>query len=436
MWANLSYDDKVDLLYRRYVYDEPIESLAQEVGMTVITLNRQLQRLRSVMDDDQPDWQDNIPDGVKKPEKEKERLEATHMELYQLLRKNGSGGSVSLDFICTQLDRSPSTVFRLIDEMREKGYTIDVEKQRLRLNPVPPKVVFNPPSTLADLAGQEIVFAVGSDLHAGSTHSQPTAFNKFVKIAYEEYGVRHFFVPGDITSGVGGYRGQEWDTIKPIRWSNSRGYHDATLDEIWLANAYIPAYPGLKYYILGGNHDYWHIVNSGMDAVRNLVNQREDMFYMGYDNAEIPLTDRAMIRLWHPTGGVPYALSYRLQKSVEQVAFDELSRAVETSDNPKLRVLLAGHLHVELKFRRGPIIAAQVGCFEGQTNYLVRKGLVPSIGGAIFKIKVTDTGIIQRDEYTFIPFTEVKDDWENWPVPPSRDVDFESEKVETLFKLR
>jgi hypothetical protein len=193
----------------------------------------------------------------------------------------------------------------------------------------------------------------------------------------------------------------------------------------------------LRYYVLGGNHDYWHVMKTGIDAISRLCKQRDDFVYLGYDVADVPLTDRVSLRLWHPSGGPSYALSYRLQKGIEQVAFDELTKAIEQNDDPKGRFLLAGHMHIEVKLHRGPMVAAHVGCFEGQSNYLKRKGSYPQIGGAIFKVRLTDGGLIQRVDYTFVPFTEVEDDWKNWPTPPEPDYDalFRPDRVEILFQL-
>lgn len=438
-WKDISDQKKLELVYRRYVKKEDVAVLASEVEMNAVTLNRQLQRMRAALDDESPDWRNNLPEWFENDEPvpsapviefPKQKPLPEYEEMFQLLKK----GPISLDGLCSRFDRSPETMLKFLDNMRQVGYVVEKEKQYVHVNThIPPKLEFKPAKTLADLEGQEIVFGVASDAHFGSTHAQVSARARFIEIAYHEYGVRHIFDPGDITTGVNGYRGQEWDLIPSIRPNSRRSVAKTTEAQIWLANQCTPRLPGLKYYELGGNHDYWHIVNSGIDAVARLAQGRDDMYYLGYDVADVPLTDRASIRLWHPSGGVPYSISYRLQKGLEQLAFDELSRAVELNENPKVRLLLAGHLHIEVKFHRGPMIAAHVGCFEGQTNYLKRKGLYPTIGGAIFKVRLTDGGLIQRVEYTFIPFAEVENDWMNWPTPPVED-EYEPDEVTTIFR--
>lgn len=424
-------DYKTELVYRRYIKKEPLENLSDETGIGIVTLDRSLRRWRGELGLNQPIETTNT-DAVESVDEE-ERQVPSHNELFNLLRKE----PLHLSRLMEMFDRSESTIRGWIEDLREAGYVITEKKNHAFIDTrSQPKISYVPARTLADEQGQEVIFAAASDLHAGSTHSQPSAYNKFIRIAYEEYGVRDVFDPGDITTGVAGYRGQDYDIIDPIRpWG--RDWHNTSLGQLWLADAYAPKLPGLRYFKLGGNHDAWHISKNGLDIVRMLTERRDDMVYLGYDVNDIPLTDRASVRLWHPGGGGAYALSYRLQKGTEQMAMDELHRAIEENDNPNLRIILAGHMHTEIKFQSGPLVAAHVGCFEGQTNYLKKKGLYPTIGGAIFKVRLTDSGLIQRIEYTFIPFTEVEDDWKNWPVPPTSSPIMEKVLLEDpIFKLK
>jgi hypothetical protein len=48
------------------------------------------------------------------------------------------------------------------------------------------------------------------------------------------------------------------------------------------------------------------------------------------------------------------------------------------------------------------------------------KGLTPDLGGTILRFLLTDSGRIQRLEYTFIPFDEIRDDWKNYEVPDQK----------------
>lgn len=437
-WSDIDDDKRMELLARRYIRGESPAKLANLVGMkNPITLNRRLQELRAEIEEDidleswLPDVGEDEDEEGMKIEFPKEKPIPTNDELFELLKK----GPVSISELSRRFDRSEQTIQELLDNMEEAGYVLERTEKKVSSDKRMPLNDFTPDETLADKQGHVIRFAVLSDTHAGSTHSQITNVRKFVDLAYEE-GIRHFLHPGDLTAGQFGYRGQEWDLIPSAKVPTRRDAHLATGNQVWLANNYLPQKEGATYYILGGNHDYWHIISSGIDAVSVACKQREDFVFIGYDVADIPLTDRASVRLWHPTGGVPYALSYRLQKGMEAFAFEELIKAIEEDKDPNIRILIAGHLHVEVKYNLGPMVASVAGCFEGQTNYLKRKGLYPTIGGQIWEIHLTDAGLIQRVKYDFIPFLEIKDDWKNYPTPPEPGLGpMEPDRYDVLFKL-
>jgi hypothetical protein len=177
----------------------------------------------------------------------------------------------------------------------------------------------------------------------------------------------------------------------------------------------LPKLDGLVYYTIGGNHDYAYVKLSGYNIVAAFAAMREDVVYLGFDMADVPITDQVDVRLWHPSGGTPYAVSYRLQKGMQQMAYAALAKAIETGENPRMRVVLSGHLHVSMTMQRGPIMGLQCGCFEGQTNYLKRKALFPSIGGYIIELWLTDGGLIQRVRHEWVPYLEIENDYINYP---------------------
>lgn len=419
-WGNLSKEQRLALLARKQAGENPAV-LAEEIGMYPITLARRLQELQKKVNKDT-----SVVEVVKQPEKPK------HSDLFTQLKR----GFVSLDSLSRKYDRSEYTILEWINELRDAGYNVVQKNDWVQVDTVNfPKAVM-PAKTLADQEGHEVIFGVASDIHAGSRHSQPSALNKFIQIAENEYGVKHFLVPGDLTCGVYGYRGQHYDQI-PLATPSTR-------DTAWLAvnhQARIASRyfgqpkNGRTYYVLGGNHDAFSINATGVDPVRVLTNSRSDMYYVGYDAADIPLTDRVNIRMVHPSGGVPYALSYRLQKNMESVAYQELASAIVDHTDAKMRILLLGHLHVQAYIMQGPVVGAQCSCFEGQTSYLKRKGLTPHIGGQIFKVRVTDGGLIQRVEYIVVPFHEVEDDWKNFDDIEDVEQSFKPDKLEQMFKI-
>lgn len=427
-WSDFSEEERKQILVRSHTV--PLSTLARELGMLSTTLGR---RLREMKEDQR------APAGAA-PEEAKP-LGAEAGKIVEALK----GGPRTLTQVADLLDVSPKAAQKVIDQMRKDGFRIVLSNQRLQID----TAVTNQPgeykprrlvADMADVSGV-ISIGIGSDLHSGSVHSQPTAYNRFIEIAYEQYGVRHFIDPGDVTAGVFGYRGQELDLIPEIRPRDRKDSIWTTRAQIELANMYTPYAEDVTHYKLGGNHDWWHVMASGIDAVHKLCAMRPDFRFLEYDQADIPLTDKVNARVWHPTGGVPYALTYRLQKGVEQMAFAELNRAILENQHPKLRLILSGHLHIEAKFESGPYLAMHPGCFEGQTNYLKKKGLVPVVGGAILKLHIGDNGLLLQTDYSFIRADrlvgkqELHDDWMNWDVPSREEVLGEADNIDPMFVL-
>jgi hypothetical protein len=324
---------------------------------------------------------------------------------------------MTLRQLSRQFDRSEDTLAGAIGALKERDLHIVETTQGVVLDTRTAPTL--PPTTL-DLDSMVLTLAVASDLHCGSKAQQITNLIRFERYAVER-GAQAILHTGDLFAGLNVYRGQ----INDLTVASADGQRR-------IAERMLAQYDGVKRLVLGGNHDFSFIKATGHDAVKTLCRGREDMTYLGYDVADVALTDRCSVRLWHPSGGVPYAVSYRLQKGMEQAAYEELSQAIEHDGAPNLRLVLSGHLHVECEVSRGPITGAQCGCFEGRTNYLKSKGLFPQVGGAIWRIWLTDGGLIQRKQYEFVQMSEIVDDWKHYPDW----LDEETDEVETLYTWR
>jgi len=116
--------------------------------------------------------------------------------------------------------------------------------------------------------------------------------------------------------------------------------------------------------------------------------------------------------LWHPSGGVPYAVSYKGQKFAAQISRQELTDVVVgEKPAPTVRFIFWGHLHVSDLFPHGPIWVIGPGCFEGTNGYLKTKGLTPVIQGIVMEADVTETGLITRIHPHPISFVEQERDY-------------------------
>lgn len=311
---------------------------------------------------------------------------------------------MTLPALANVLDRGTDTVQAAVKEMIAAGFGIQEESQLLS---VPKYVQPQRAPVLSDAKSRYVKFAVASDWHTSSKACQISALRAFLDLAVKKHGCTAILVPGDLTAGQGVYRGQQ----------NEVYAYGASDQKDALINA-VPAYPGVTYYMLGGNHDYSHMKQSGYDIIRDSCQARPDWIYLGYDEAVVPLTEDLDIALWHPSGGVPYALTYRGQKYAAELAQRELYEVVSgKKERPRTRFIFWGHLHVAASFPHGPIRVIGPGCFEGKNSYLKQKGLTPKIQGVVVEAWLTDNNLIQHSVVHEYEYEEIEEDWRHAYIP-------------------
>ena len=349
----------------------------------------------------------NIDDPQLSPPK-KITVDEEMLSFISTLRKLKIVDTVDLS---NMFDCSPKRILLMIEDCNSRGYEVLISDG---------KVIFNSDyvpevEKIQQIADTEIIFGAASDPHFGSKSVQITALNEFCKIA-KHNGVRHIFVPGDVLAGSNVYKGQLYDV-----------YGVGADDQISSCLVNLPT--GFEWYIMGGNHDYSFIRSGGQNPLIVLASQREDIHYTGFDEVDVPILNGVDLKMWHPSGGVPYSVSYRLQKGAEQIAFSELQSVVRgVKERPSIRFVLSGHLHIQMQALFGSIFGMQCGTFEGTTNYLKRKGLIPAVGGYIVRAYLGPNGLLKNFEAKFYVFEEIIDDWKNYNHSPV--------KVETVEKLK
>jgi hypothetical protein len=321
-------------------------------------------------------------------------------ELDEKLIKYCDGKKVNkVSDLLNRFDCSRTELNKSITNCRRNGYEIEIDDNIIILS----KTQGREPENISKLStNSEIVFGIVSDPHFGSKSCQITALNEFAEIMKQK-GVRHIFCPGDLVCGYDVYPGQ----IHDIYATSATEQEETTL---------LNMPTGFDWYVLGGNHDYSFIKRGGgYNIVSVIASKRSDVHYLGFDQATIPILQNVDAMLVHPSGGVPYSISYRLQKNIEQITISELQNVVRgVKDKPSIRFVLLGHLHIQMQAMFGSIWGAQCGTFEGQTNYLKRKGLIPSIGGWIVKASLGKNGLLKNFESKFYIFDEIQDDWKNY----------------------
>jgi DNA polymerase II small subunit/DNA polymerase delta subunit B len=200
-------------------------------------------------------------------------------------------------------------------------------------------------------------FGAIADTHFCSREDRVNELHTFYQIC-KKSGIKHIFHAGDIIAGWGIYAGQENEVTE-------FGAHNQ-------AQKVIDQYPkveGITTYFITGNHCLSFYKRSGVDVGKIIASKRPDMVYLGQYAADCEFNG-IKIRLLHPDGGGAYAISYSVQKLVEKM-----------SSGTKPHIFIVGHDHTAFYSYIRNVHCIRPGCFEGQTTFLLRKGIMPAIGG-------------------------------------------------------
>lgn len=267
-----------------------------------------------------------------------------------------------------------------MDDLKSLGITKVQLKRILRKKDYKPKIL------KTNLGDNVFTFGIVSDTHFCSNHEKLNELHTFYDICRKE-GIKVIVHAGDLVAGWGMYRGQE----------NEVHTFGAEKQAQYVIDNY-PKVENVKTYFCSGNHDLSWWQKSGIDIGNLVAAKRPDMIYLGQYQGNLTING-IDIRLLHPDKGGAYAISYNLQKIVEQLPSGE-----------KPHILIAGHYHTAIYFFYRLVHVIQAGCFEGQTLYLLRKGINPMIGGWTVKVRLggKDKKTILSFTPTFIPFFHQK----------------------------
>lgn len=297
---------------------------------------------------------------------------------------------VSLEDLCDQVDASPKKVKALVEKAKAAGYRIDIKAGQVGY--VPHAVLSTERKVVAQ-PGEEHIFAVASDIHVGSRFFLEAEFVDFVKGAYAE-GVRTIFVPGDILDGC--YRHSRWD--ESHHGFNAQSDHAAKI---------FPRLPGLRYIGIAGNHDETFEKDAGLDVCRALEDAfrragRDDLQMLGARGAYVRFAPKGgrgvLVELWHPLGGGAYAVSYKLQRHVEEYGVGQ-----------KPDFCFAGHWHQQVYCVRRGVHCFLSGTFHGGgSSFSKALGGAQAIGGWIVRFKQTKDGTVRDVQPTWRAYYEVE----------------------------
>lgn len=295
--------------------------------------------------------------------------------LVEAARKHSKKGGLDFEALCDELDLSPGEARAMLDEARAEGVGVDVAHGKLHFRV--PEAEPNKPAVAITPIGQGREHRIGifSDLHFGSLYCLREQFTAFVKYAYD-LGVRDFFCPGDVLEGC--YRHAAFERSAESWEDQAEEYLDA-----------LPQLEGMRIFQIDGNHDFTWTEKTGVESGRNLVRLarergRTDLHFFGSRGALIKYGD-TKIEMWHPKRGNAYALSYQLQNKIRDTAPERLPH-----------ILLTGHTHQYVKFRRSNVWAFYCGTFQhGDAPYGRSLGGDVSMGGTILDWRIDDDSVVR-----------------------------------------
>lgn len=300
--------------------------------------------------------------------------EAAEAARFAAVAKKG----MTIEELCDVLDWSPKRVKQMAEKAKSHGYRIEIAHGHIGY--VPPKPLVGERKVIAQ-PGEEHVFAVASDIHVGSKYFLEEQFIDFVTRAYKEDGVRTIFGPGDILDGV--YRHSRWE-------ESHHGFHAQSSH----AAKIFPRLPGLRYVMIAGNHDETFEKDSGLDVCRGIEDAfrragRDDFTMIGSRGAYVRYAPKGgrgvLVELWHPLGGAAYAVSYKLQRHVEEYGVGQ-----------KPDFLFGGHTHQQVYCVRRGVHCFWSGTFHGGgSSFGKALGGSQAIGGWVVRFKQTKDGTVR-----------------------------------------
>lgn len=221
--------------------------------------------------------------------------------------------------------------------------------------------------------GQTIKFGLLGDTQHGSLYENIN----FLNLAYDVYvqeKVTRVYHTGDMVDGQKMYRGHEFEL-------HTIGV-DAQAD--YAVDTY-PCRDEIETFFISGNHDGAFWKQGGHDIGKQIANRREDMTYLGFDEADVTLESdegEITLRIYHPGKGTAYAISYQPQSYINSLTGGE-----------KPNILGIGHYHKMEYILYRNIHTFQTGCLQYQTPFMRKRHLAAIQGFWIVEVVLGDNEI-------------------------------------------
>jgi predicted phosphodiesterase len=221
-----------------------------------------------------------------------------------------------------------------------------------------------------DFSGDRIRFGVFADTHIGHVNFSPDRLYQVFE-TFEKEKCEFAMLPGDVTEGLSNRPDHVYEL-------NAIGYTAQLNLSVKMLSEYKK-----PLYIIDGNHDRWFIKSGGALIVPAICDRVPGAVFLGHDEGDLVLKNKVRIKMFHGEDGASYALSYRLQRIVENIA---------GGDKP--HVLLCGNAHKSMwlpSYRN--VEGLESGCIQTQTKWMRGKKLPAHVGFWIVDVWCNKTGL-------------------------------------------
>lgn len=323
-----------------------------------------------------------------------EKFEKVVVKFFDKKRGDGSGGKLSLELLCSELDRSPQAINAAVESLVNQGKNFQVDGDAFRYSIDVPVTQRHEATQIIHPAknwnGGWRKFGACGDFHFGSRHERIDVANALYD-RYAEEGVTEVFHTGNWIEGEAGTM-----NFADINVFGLDDQMEHCLD-VW------PQREGIKtYFVAGDDHEGWYQKKTRLIIGKHLERMarergREDLIYIGYQEGHVELKTKsggvAHMIVMHPGGGSAYATSYAPQKIAE--AFQE-------GEKPDVCVL--GHYHkMDYGYHRG-IHMVQTGTCQDQSSFMRKQKIKAHVGGALIELHQAPEGYVNRFKPEFFTF--------------------------------
>lgn len=226
-----------------------------------------------------------------------------------------------------------------------------------------------------------IKFGVVSDTHLWAKTCAINELHDFYNLCKQEW-ITDVLHAWDVIDGNG--RVYKWQLSElEVFW------FDDTVE--FIKNNY-PKVEWIKTHFITGNHDESYLQSDWADIWKAIARVRDDMNYLWFYDATVVVW---WIKIWlhHWAWGWSYAQSYKLQKYVETLTWD---------NKPQLFIL--GHYHWSLYMSVRNIHCLLPWCWQKPNNFSVRLWLPNTIWWYIVEIEKTAQNEIRSIKPKFIQY--------------------------------